>query len=373
MFRALTGGGESCKDSASGNHSGDFVDFRATADRKSSSALKFTKSPTSNTANPRILEENQASPSLRDTAPAVARQSIQKSTQALESTFDKNAKLQNEDSSHNAPFSVIASRDSGVAIHKETTQILESTFEKSHDCGANTPSPSLRDTAAAVAWQNKRSGASVAQQVSLESTSNNLESTFEKSQMDCHADKSARNDRENAISKKVDSRENAKNVSKQPKDSRICKNAQNVSDSQAAGFSKETSANAERYPLFCDDFLKKPAAAAPCTAIAGFVGCRAQSKGAYLAYVTAALRDDSRKSAQKPTPKPSKAQSSSKKPTPEISPSDSKILDEKCGLQGKSQGSYLSGSDRRDFSPLPHFSLKAESPQVDSRRVASGF
>ena len=42
---------------------------------------------------------------------------------------------------------------------------------------------------------------------------------------------------------------------------------------------------------------------------------------------------------------------------------DSKILDEKCGLQGKSQGSYLSGNDRRDFSPLPHFSLKAESLQ----------
>ena len=62
-----------------------------------------------------------------------------------------------------------------------------------------------------------------------------------------------------------------------------------------------------------------------------------------------------------------KAESTSELPTPEISPSDSKILDEKCGLQGKSQGSYLSGSDRRDFSPLPHFSLKAESPQVDSR------
>ena len=45
------------------------------------------------------------------------------------------------------------------------------------------------------------------------------------------------------------------------------------------------------------------------------------------------------------------------------SPSDSKILDEKCGLQGKSQGSYLGGNDCRDFSPLPHFSLKAESPQ----------
>ena len=39
---------------------------------------------------------------------------------------------------------------------------------------------------------------------------------------------------------------------------------------------------------------------------------------------------------------------------------DSRILDEKCGLQGKSQGSYLDG-DLWDFSPLPHFSLKAES------------
>ena len=38
-----------------------------------------------------------------------------------------------------------------------------------------------------------------------------------------------------------------------------------------------------------------------------------------------------------------------------------RIVDEKCGLQGKSQGSYLSGSDRRDFSQLPHLSRKAES------------
>ena len=45
------------------------------------------------------------------------------------------------------------------------------------------------------------------------------------------------------------------------------------------------------------------------------------------------------------------------------SPCDSKILDEKCGLQGKSQGSYLSG-DLWDFSPLPHLSSKAESPQA---------
>ena len=46
--------------------------------------------------------------------------------------------------------------------------------------------------------------------------------------------------------------------------------------------------------------------------------------------------------------------------------SDSKILDEKCGLQGKSQGSYLDGNDCRDFSQLPHLSSKAQSPQVDS-------
>ena len=70
---------------------------------------------------------------------------------------------------------------------------------------------------------------------------------------------------------KVDSSDEAQNISQPAKDSRI---------------SKETSANAERCPLFCD---------------------------------------------------------------------------EKCGLQGKSQGSYLSGSDRSDFSQLPHLSRKTES------------
>ena len=46
------------QDSASGSHSGDFVDFEATADHQSSSAPKSTKSPTSNTAIPRILEKD---------------------------------------------------------------------------------------------------------------------------------------------------------------------------------------------------------------------------------------------------------------------------------------------------------------------------
>ena len=48
------------ENSASGSHSSDFVDFGATADHQSSSAPKSTKSTTSNTANPRILEEKQA-------------------------------------------------------------------------------------------------------------------------------------------------------------------------------------------------------------------------------------------------------------------------------------------------------------------------
>ena len=115
------------RDSALGNHSGDFVDFlkkhrltpsgipcfRGTADLESSSPLKSTKSPTSNTAIPRILEEenratsekpadienqpqskkvdssdNAHSPSLR--ADLSAWQSIQKSAILLESSFENN-------------------------------------------------------------------------------------------------------------------------------------------------------------------------------------------------------------------------------------------------------------------------------------------
>ena len=40
---------------------------------------------------------------------------------------------------------------------------------------------------------------------------------------------------------------------------------------------------------------------------------------------------------------------------------DSKIVDEKCGLEAKAQGSYLKGNDRRAFVQLPHLSLQAES------------
>ena len=51
--------GESCKDSASGNHCTDFTNFERTADLKSSSLSKFVKNSTSNTAIPRILEQKQ--------------------------------------------------------------------------------------------------------------------------------------------------------------------------------------------------------------------------------------------------------------------------------------------------------------------------
>ena len=47
---------------------------------------------------------------------------------------------------------------------------------------------------------------------------------------------------------------------------------------------------------------------------------------------------------------------------PKESPSNSKIVSEKCGLQGKSQGSLLNANDRRDFSQLPHLSPQAELP-----------
>ena len=142
-----------------------------------------------------------------------------------------------------------------------------------------------------------------------------------KEKVDCHADKSARNDKNTAYYKrkdairdealayfqtayakanaqKVDSSDNAQNLN----DS-ASKTAQNLNDSQAAGF--------------CDDFLKKPAAAAPCTAVAGFVGCQGESEGIYLSGNEQALAADSRKSAQKPTPEPSKAESTNKTITKE--------------------------------------------------------
>ena len=154
-----------------GIHSDDLAKFRATADRKSCSTLNFAKSPTSNTAIPRIFEEKQATRELSSRAVC----------------------------------------QHGVAIHS-----LESTFSKVDSRNA--------------LFANAKS-------------------------MDCHADKSARNDNKNAIFQKVDSRETAQslndsqaeakldssteaNLNEPAKDSRICdeKTSEAVQGEAAAGF-----------------------------------------------------------------------------------------------------------------------------------------
>ena len=118
------------------------------------------------------------------------------------------------------------------------------------------------------------------------------------SSMDCHADfQSARNDSNNAPT-----------LNEPAKDSRIFDNkAPTISKSQAEGF--------------CDDFLKKPAAALPCTATAGFVGCawRGVGEGIYLSGNEQAHAADSRKSAQNKRSGASvSSQVSLEKPTPPL-------------------------------------------------------
>ena len=255
-------------DSALGSHSGDFKDFRGTADLKSSSPLKSLKNTASTTAIPRILEEEKGAKCEKSTenknqlqskkvdssneafssslrADLSARQSIQTKTQNLESTFDTNAKniqtLQNEDSSPNAHFSVIASRDSGVAIHK----------------GAKVDSSNAADFTTAKNKDSSKDYSASAECMDSKETSANAERypLFSKEATLCHATATQclAMTENNAPNKKVDSSKQAKNVSKQPKDSRIfTQNAPSVSDSQAAGFSKKTSANAK----FCDNNAK---------------------------------------------------------------------------------------------------------------------
>ena len=231
------------RDSVLGNHSGDFVDFRATADHQSSSAPKSTKSPTSNTAIPRILREES-----------------QKQSEKARILADKQTAL--ESSSRAA--------QSGVAIHN---QKADSSLE-AMDCHASTSALACND-------------------------GNNA------------ASETAPNMSDSQTEVKVDS-SNAQNLNNSAQDCKseaqtlesTFENATTLSESRAAGFSKETS-----LCLFCDDFLKKPASASPCTAAAGFVGCQAGGEGSYLSGSDRDSSADSRKSAQKPTPRPNQAQS----------------------------------------------------------------
>ena len=85
-------------DSALGSHSSDFVDFGTTADHKSSSAPKSTKSTASTTAIPRILEEDKEAGRESSTI-LESQSSFTKQTENLESTFEKQAECEKVDSS----------------------------------------------------------------------------------------------------------------------------------------------------------------------------------------------------------------------------------------------------------------------------------
>ena len=145
---------------------------------------------------------------------------------SLESTFSKKDSASGNHSPDCLHFrAVITDKVTPTLKCKQNKQsntanlrILE---EEKQAQSKNTPTPSLRG-----------SGDSHNEAIHKKQADSSVDS------MDCHADKSARNDGKNAASKKVDSRNEAKNVSKSAQDSRI---------------SKETSANAERCPLFCDE------------------------------------------------------------------------------------------------------------------------
>ena len=332
-----TGGG-GAKDSASGSHSGDFVDFRATADHKSSSTLKSTKSPTSTTANPRIFgkdsQKRLKNPTASDSTPPNSQNTvfsskilesksgteaqITKTTQPLESSF-----LQSHDSKSNAYFlssrAVLAARQST----QTKTQNLESTFENTAQKSKKVDSTkqahflSLR-ALLRKAWQSAASLVIINKKVDSSFSTHNtpmqqtpkqkVDSNFEV--MDCHATATAlaRNDTENAASKNADS-STATTLNEQPKDSRISiHNAQNVFDkkSQAEGF--------------CDE------KAGLCSGEQGDKTCGLSTQGAtnsLLFRAKQAKRSFFRKQAKrcerelagffrKPTPKPNQAQSSKK-------------------------------------------------------------
>ena len=128
---------------------------------------------------------------------------------------------------------------------------------------------------------------------------NTLESTAQK------VDSStAAMDRQALQSKARDDRENADSS-----------NAQNLNNSQAAKTTPTTKPPQDSSPTtakaagFADDFLKKPAAATPCTAVAGFGGFQGAGEGILLGVNEQARAVESTKSAAKTTPTPRKAES----------------------------------------------------------------
>ena len=138
----------------------------------------------------------------------------------LESSFLSSLRADNggEAIHKNKAQKVDSSLESNSALEiqaacKNLAQLLESTFEKNHDCGADAPFPSLR-------------GDEIAEVIHKPKSSNNAQNNYSASaeSMDCHAAKAARNDRENAPILKQSA-----------KDSRIfAHNAQSAFDKNAA-------------------------------------------------------------------------------------------------------------------------------------------
>ena len=142
----------------------------------------FAQSSHSTTATPRILEEDNQTE---------CEKSAENQKQPQSKKVDSSVKL---DSSPNAPFSVIASRDSGVAIYTKNTHSLESTFEN------NANKTHKVDSSDAPIFAGAES-------------------------VDCHdfaCAKSRNDNRNNTIDEKVDSSSEVKTLANSAKDSRIC-------------------------------------------------------------------------------------------------------------------------------------------------------
>ncbi|WP_147278786.1 hypothetical protein [Helicobacter canis] len=281
-------------DSALGNHSADLANFRATAD--SCSALKFAKnyeSPTAKQATavqgeaaagffrtPRILEEDDRALCEKSTAnKKVDSRENAENVKNPESAFDKNAQSVGEswaavkvDSSDEAFLaSLRADLSARQSIQKSTTA-LESTFDKSQ----NERAEIVFDKNAELQKVDSRIFHNTAIFAATESMdSKETSANAERYPLFCHATATqclAMTEKSTA-NKKVDSRENA----------------QGLKTPQAAGFLKEYQrcpSDSKISRLELGFLLKKPAAASPCTASLVFkprkeirLGCLSTKRG----------------------------------------------------------------------------------------------
>ena len=154
------------RDSVLGNHSGDFVDFRATADHQSSSAPKSTKSPTSTTANPRILGKKSQTQS--ENPQKSCREQIE-----VESTFQQSSTATPRILEEEKQAS-LSLRGAAEAIHDFSAQV------DFMDCHASTSALARNDgNNAASETAPNMSDSQAEAKVDSRSEAQALESTFE--------------------------------------------------------------------------------------------------------------------------------------------------------------------------------------------------